>query len=140
VDVIIGWAALFNAPEYAAWYDAPQQHDFKYLEMPADLRAKLVKEFFLQEHAAPQGLLRGVDRPIATVARDGTAIYGRADMSDTFAYDVAKALDEHQEVFHWRHLPFSYNPHTVSKLGDVPLHPGAAKYYKERGYLKDSHQ
>ena len=30
VDVVIGWAALLNAPEYAVWYDAPQQHDFKY--------------------------------------------------------------------------------------------------------------
>jgi TRAP transporter TAXI family solute receptor len=135
VDVVIGWAALLNAPEYAVWYDAPQQHDFTYLDMPAELRATLVKEFLLEEHAAPQGLLRGVVRRINTVARNGTAVYGRADMPDDFAYAVARALDEHKDVLQWSIMPFSYDPKAVWKLGEVPLHPGAAKYYRERGYL-----
>lgn len=135
VDVIVGWAALLNAPEYAVWYDAPQQHDLAYLELPADLRAKIVKEFYVSEHAAPQGLLRGVVRRINTVARNGTAVYGRADMPDDFAYAVARTLDERRDVFQWSIMPFSYDPKTVWKLGDVPLHPGAAKYYRERGYL-----
>jgi uncharacterized protein len=136
VDVVIGWAALVGAPEYALWYDAPQQHDFTYLELPADLRAKLAKAFYVQQHEAPIALLRGVTRRIPTIARDGTAVYGRTDMPDDFAYAVAKALDEQQAVFHWSHMPFSYNPETVFKAWDVPLHPGAAKYYKERGYMK----
>lgn len=136
VDVVIGWAALLNAPEYAVWYDAPQQHDFKYLEIPADLRTKLAKEFYVEEHAAPEGLLRGVDRRIDTIVRNGTAVYGRADMPDAFAYSVARALDERKDVLQWSIIPFSYDPKMVWKLGAVPLHPGAEKYYRERGFLK----
>jgi TRAP transporter TAXI family solute receptor len=136
VDVIIGWAALVGAPEYTLWYDGAQQHDLKYLELPADLRAKLAKAFYLTEHDAPIALLRGVTRKIPTIARDGTAIYGRTDTPEDFAYEVAKALDVRQSLFHWSHMPFSYNPQTVWKLGEVPLHPGAARYYKERGYMK----
>ena len=63
-------------------------------------------------------------------------MYGRADMPDTFAYAVARALDEHKDVLQWSIVPFSYDPKTVGKLGAVPLHPGAEKYYRERGYLK----
>lgn len=136
LDVLIGWAALMNAPEYTAWYDAPQQHDLRYLELPADLRAKLVKTFFLQEHDAPFAMLRGLTRRIPTVVRDGTAIYARADLPEDFAYEVAKALDERQTLFRWTLIPFSYNPGTVWKLSEVPLHPGAARYYKKRGYMK----
>ncbi len=136
VDVVIGWAALFDAPEYAAWYDAPQQHDFTYLDIPADLRASLARTFLLQQHDAPLGLVRGVNRPIPTVARTGNAIYGRADMPDDFAYAVAKALDEHQDVWQWTIMPFTYDAKTVWKLGDIPLHPGAVKYYRERGYMQ----
>ena len=136
VDVVIGWAALVNAPEYAVWYDAPQQHEFNYLEMPADLRAKLAREFYVEEHAAPEGLLRGVDRRIPTVVRNGTVVYGRADMPEGFAYAVARALDQRKDVLQWSIMPFSYDPRTVWKLGSVPLHPGAAKYYRERGYLR----
>jgi TRAP-type uncharacterized transport system substrate-binding protein len=49
---------------------------------------------------------------------------------------VARALDEHKGVLQWTNMPFSYDSTTVWKLGDVPLHPGAAKYYRERGYMK----
>ena len=57
-------------------------------------------------------------------------------MPDDFAYLVARALDEHQDLLQWSHLNFSYNIHTVWKALDAPLHPGAAKYYRERGYMK----
>jgi len=135
VDVVIGWGALTNAPEYALWYQATQALDLQFLELPASLRSKLAKEFYLQEHDAPL-LLRGVTRRIPTIVRDGTAVYGRTDMPDEFAFTLAKALDEQQELFHWSHMPFSYNPRTVWKAWDVPLHPGAARYYKQRGYMK----
>jgi uncharacterized protein len=136
VDVVIGWAALMNAPEYAVWYDAPQQHELNYLEIPAELRARLAKEFHVEEHAAPEGLLRGVTRRIATIARNGTVVYGRADMPAEFAYSVARALDENKRVLQWTIMPFFYDAKTVWKLGGVPLHPGAEKYYRERAYLK----
>src|SRR5437879_93275 len=84
VAVIIGWGALTNAPEYALWYQATQENEFKYLELPADLRARLANAFYLQVHEAPL-LLRGVDRRIPTIVRDGSAVYGRADMPDDFA-------------------------------------------------------
>jgi TRAP transporter TAXI family solute receptor len=136
VDVLVGWAALVGAPEYALWYDAPQLQELRYLELPADLRARLAKEFYLHEHLTPTALLRGMTRRIPTIARDGTAVYSRDDLPEAFAYAVARALDEQQAVFHWSHMPFSYNAQTVWKAWDVPLHPGAARYYRERGYMK----
>jgi hypothetical protein len=47
-----------------------------------------------------------------------------------------EAMDEQQELLQWRHLNFSCNIRTVWKAYEVPLHPGAARYYKERGYMK----
>ena len=48
----------------------------------------------------------------------------------------AKALDEQQHLLQWRHLDLSYNVHTVWSAHEVPLHPGAARYYRERGYME----
>lgn len=67
---------------------------------------------------------------------DCTAVYGRAEMPDEFAYTVAKAMDEQQHLLQWRHLNFSYNVHTLWNGYEVTLHPGAARYYKEKGYIK----
>jgi TRAP transporter TAXI family solute receptor len=136
MDVLIGWGAPVNAPEYAIWNWASQKFDLQFLELPPDLRTKLIKQFHLEERKMPPGLFRGIDKPISTVARNGTVVYGRTDMPEDFAYILAKALDEHQELLTWTHMNWSYNRHTVWKPLDVPLHPGAARYYKERGYMK----
>jgi uncharacterized protein len=137
-QVIIGWGALENAPEYNMWYDVSQRDDLKYLQLSDDLLDHLAKQYDLIRTDVPLGLLRGVDKPVPTVARTGNVIYGRTDMPDDFAYTLAKALDEHQDLLQWANsgMNFSYNWHTVWKAFDVPLHPGAARYYKERGYMK----
>ena len=135
-DLVMGFGSLVNAPEYRMWYSISQKYDLKYLEVAEDLRAKLVKDRYLEHRNLPYGYLRGVDRSIPTLGRSGTAIYGREDMPYDFAYTLAKAMDEHQDLLQWTHMNYSYNPHTVWKAFDVPLHPGAARYYKERGYMK----
>ncbi len=134
-DVIIHYGNLANSPEFNIWYEASQHDDLVYLQLPEDLLAKLAHDLNLERRDLPTGLLRGQDAPIHTVARTGTAIYGRVDMPASFAYLVAKALDEQQDLFEWTVGQYSYNRYRVAKAGDVPLHPGAARYYRERGYL-----
>jgi TRAP-type uncharacterized transport system substrate-binding protein len=134
-DVIIHYGNLANAPEFNIWYDASQRSDLMYLQLPDDLLAQLAHDLNLERRDIPIGLLRGQEMPIHTVARSGTAIYGRADMPASFAYLVAKALDEQQDLFEWTTGNYSYNRYRVAKVGDVPLHTGAARYYRERGYL-----
>jgi TRAP transporter TAXI family solute receptor len=136
LDVVIGFGSMVNAPEYNMWYELSQRENLRYLEIPAALRAKLAKDFYLTEVTMPQGYFHGMDRPIQTLGRTGTVIYGRDDMPDEFAYTLAKAMDEQQELLQWSSMNFSYNWRTVWKAFDVPLHPGAAKYYREVHYMK----
>ena len=135
-DVIIHGGTLGNAPEYNVWYEVSQKFDLTYLELPHDLLAKISADQGMELRDIPDGLLRGIEHPIPSVARTGHVVFGRADMPDDFAYLVAKALDEHQDLLQWTHLNYSYNIRTVWKAFGVPLHPGAARYYRERGYMK----
>ena len=134
-DVVIAGGSLGNAPEFNVWYEVSQRFDLDYLALPDPLLAKLAHDFEMQRQDIPDGLLRGVHRRIPTVARTGHAVYTRDDVADAFAYAVARALDEQQQLFQWSHINLSYNVHTVTEAGGVPLHPGAARYYRERGYL-----
>jgi TRAP-type uncharacterized transport system substrate-binding protein len=135
-DVIISdLGAPTNNPESAYWPRLTQKYDLKFLDLPDDLLAQLEKRGMVRA-TAKWGLLRGVDRPIRTVARSGEAVFARTDMPDQVAYDVAKAIDEHQSALKWYVRPYSYDPRNVWKNFDVPLHPGAERYYRERGYMK----
>ncbi|HUB81998.1 MAG TPA: TAXI family TRAP transporter solute-binding subunit [Bryobacteraceae bacterium] len=136
-DVAIGGGGgMTTAPEWRIWTEISQKFDLHFIGLPDDLLAKLAKDGEQERGIIPAGLYRGIERQIPTVVRTGTAIYGRTDMPDDFAYIVAKAMDEQQQLLQWRHLNFSYNVHTVWNGYEVPLHPGAARYYREKGYMK----
>ena len=136
-DVIIhAGGGLATAPEWNVWDEASQRFDLEFIGLPKDLLAKIAREQEMDLGTIPFGLIRGIERRIPTVVRTGHAVFGRDDMPDDFAYRLAKALDEHQDLLQWSHLNFSYNVHNVWKAYAVPLHPAAGRYYRERGYMK----
>jgi len=134
-DVMISAiGSLANNPESNAWYEMSQKYDLRYLELAPDLRAKMATEFGLSNVELPLGYLRGVTRAIPSLGRSGDAILVRDDAPNGFAYDVAKAVDQYRERLKWFDRPYSYDSRTVWQDFDVPLHPGAARYYREAGY------
>jgi uncharacterized protein len=138
-DVIISdLASPANNPESAYWTRFSQKYDLRFLDIPEVLLVKMAseKDSGLTRVVAKWGLLRGMDRAIPTVARSGEAVFGRDDMPARDAYEIAKAIDEHRSALEWYIRPYSYNSETVWKNMDVPLHPGAERYYREKGYMK----
>jgi len=136
-DIFIGTGLLANTPEQRSWYEASQLNDLVFFDFEEPLIATLAEEPGYQRAVVPLALFRGVDRPIPTVMRPNHFIYVRDDAPDSFAYDVAKALDEHRELFQVQLEPWYYDPQTVAVSKVIPMHPGAMKYYRERGYAKE---
>ena len=136
-DLMMGVGVVANYPEGGMWYQMSQKKDLVFFPLPEDLRQKLVRDYGAELVDLPFRYMRGVgDAPLPTVGFGGLAVYGRDDLPDQFVYDVAKGLDEKHGLIKWAGQPFSYDPATVSDGRGVPLHPAAARYYRERGYLK----
>jgi TRAP-type uncharacterized transport system substrate-binding protein len=135
-EVFIGTGLLANTPEQRSWYEATQVNDLIFLEMDEPLLDRLARQPGYERATIPLALFRGVDRPIPTVMRPNHVIYVRDDAPDEFAYTAAKALDEHRLLFQVQLEPWYYDPQTVTDSKTVPLHPGALKYYRERGWVK----
>ena len=136
-DVIIGNGSLANNPEGNMWYEMTQKRDLIFLSLPEGLRDQLVKDGHSVKVNLPFRYMRGVgDQPIASVSGiDGSVVYGTADLPDQFVRDVAKAIDEKRAVLKWTNLSYFYDPTNVWNTGTLPLHPAAAAYYRERGYM-----
>jgi len=135
-DVIVFTGYLGNTPESNIWYEVSQKNDLRFLSLAPALLDSLAEEFKMEKAAIPLGYMRGVDRIIPTVVRSGHVIYGRDDMPESFAYALAKAIDTEKRRLIWSHIQLSYNPDTVWRTLSVPLHPGAARYYREKGYMR----
>ena len=136
-DVLISdLASPANNPESAIWSAAAEREELRFLDLPDALLSRLTQMPGELLVTAQWGLLRGVDRPIRTVGRSGEAIFCRADTPVQAAYDLARGIDAHRAALKWYIRPYSYDSRSVWKDLDVPLSPGAERYYREQGYLK----
>ena len=82
----------------------------------------------------PHPSIEGVSKPTDLIAFDMVMV-ARAELGDDVVYKVAKALYENKADLQATFPPFAlFNPKSMAKpLQSVPMHPGAAKFYKEAG-------
>jgi len=134
-DVYLYNAILANNPESNLILQESQKHILNFLELPEALLSTLV-QWPSERAVMPQAYFAGVDRPIKTFGGGNQVVWVRDDAPDNFTYDLAKALDEQQILLKGQVIPYYYNKKTVASVRDVPLAPGAARYYREVGYIK----
>jgi TRAP transporter TAXI family solute receptor len=135
-DVIIDTLYAANTPEARHWIEASVLFNLRFLPLPSVVIERICKEVGGVPGAIPNRLVRGITEPVPTVQRPPQVIYAREDMPEDLAYTIARALDESRHLFRLTHIPFSYDPRTASADVGVPLHPGAARYYRASGSLR----
>jgi TRAP-type uncharacterized transport system substrate-binding protein len=104
------------------------------LPLDADIADQLEREFCAPVVTIPAGTLRGQTEPCLSVTNPGFELVINKDMPDDIAYLLAKALNE-SSTRHWAAQDVFYSILHAPETS-APLHPGAARYYKEQGVLK----
>lgn len=138
-DLIIGFMASPSLnPESSYWTTLSEKFDLYFMELPEELLDKIAEQNVDAELViARNQLLRGIDRWIKTLGRSGESIFAREDTPEQAAYDLAKAMDENSGALKWFIRVYTYDSKTVWQNFGVPLHPGAERYYREVGYIKE---
>jgi uncharacterized protein len=137
VDLILDNVYAAYTPEAAAFVEASVLLNLRFLALPDALIQRICREYGGVPGVIPYRLLRGVDAATPSVYRPWQLIFGRDDMPDDFAYTLARAYDTHRGLFRQTHIPYSWDPAEVARTDVIPLHPGAERYYAERGYLSN---
>ena len=80
-----------------------------------------------------------MDQDIATVDFAGWLLYCHEDFPDDYAYQIVKAIDELKTMIEalfqpGQGLTGAIDPKDLWRDTEIPLHPGAARYYREKGY------
>lgn len=136
--------AVFNeAIMVSNWSELVDQHDMVFIPIEPEAMKTLVETYGLR----PAVLERGrhgnpVDVPCLDWSHWG--LLCRDDMPDDVAYRVTAVLVEERAEFEarFRHMPvhqspltYPIDPRRMPHGVDLPLHPGAERYYREHGYL-----
>ncbi len=84
----------------------------------------------------PPGLYAGIDYAADCPASSGEIIIN-ADVPDDVAYAIVKAMADNEKKYRDYHAAFqSFTAEGMPKGIYLPLHPGAKKFYQEKGWLK----
>lgn len=121
----------------AAVTDFAQSHGLKVIPLAGPEVAVLLKDqpFYTQVDLAANSY-KGQTAAVPTLAV--MAIWATHDgVPESVAYEVTKALYENTKIMGQVHVQGkNISLKTATSVGSVPLHPGAIRYYKEKGLIK----
>jgi len=133
IDAFIVTAGIPNA----GIMDVATQNEIRILNIPADVAAKLTKKYpFLAAVKVPANTYKGQTAEVTTVAVNAVLIAG-SGLKEAMVYNLTKALFENQADLAAAHAKGKeLNMKTAVTGVSIPFHPGAVKYYKEKGLMK----
>ena len=120
----------------AAIIDMSMARDTEIVPVPEEVRNHLKNTYGFQLRDIPAGTYKFLKTDIPTTVM-GTTLFVSADVSDETVYKITKSICEKQDQLPNIHKSMKvYDCKTAWKDVPAPLHPGAMKYYKEKGYMK----
>jgi hypothetical protein len=133
IDAFIVTAGIPNA----GIIDVSTQNEIRILDNPADVAAKLTQKYpFLAAVKVPANTYKGLTADVSTVAVNAVLIAGN-QLKDDMVYNLTKTLFENQAELASAHAKGKeLNAQYAVKGVSIPFHPGAVKYYKEKGLMK----
>ena len=122
-----------------SWARTALENGFRFLPIDGTVLKKMVAMGYRPADMA-KSRFPGMAKDVTTLDFSGWPMIVRADMPDELAYAICEAIEQRKDV-----IPTdNYKPLEMAQLCandeetpyDVPLHKGAARFYRERGYLK----
>ena len=94
----------------------------------------LIKKYpFYSKDKVPAGIYKGVDKDVPTVAVLAILVV-KAELEEDVVYRITKAIFENIKTIETAHAKGKEVKLEKALIGmPIPLHPGAEKFYKERG-------
>jgi len=136
--------AVFHEAIMTSWWqDLANSRALTCIPIDATVLDQLDHEYGWPRAVLPAGYFRGLETPLETLDFSDFLVMVRADMPEDVAYLVAWCIGETRAALEaqYRHIPPERSPVTYPleppKMArtPIPLHPGAARYYHEYGYL-----
>jgi uncharacterized protein len=120
----------------AAVIDMAKGRKAELMPWPAELASTLAKKYGYSQGAFPKTTYPDAQTADVPTIIMATTLMTSADVPDDVIYKVTKTLCEGQAELPKIHASMdAFNCKTAVKTQPIPVHPGAAKYFKEQGFF-----
>jgi len=137
-DNILDCIAYTSACPNGTILEACSQSEIRLLAIEGEERERILKDCsWYAPFTVPANTYNGQDTPVDTIS-NLTLVVADETVDEDLIYDYVKAIYENLEDVQSVH-PMAKEVRLDTALygkGDVPLHPGAERYYKEVGIVK----
>jgi TRAP-type uncharacterized transport system substrate-binding protein len=122
-----------------SWGQSALDHGFRYLPIEGAVLKRLTAIGY-RPAVVPKSHFKGMAHDVPTIDFSGWPMVARGDMPNDVAYALCEAIEAKKRL-----IPSdNFKPLNIAQLCanddeapyDVPLHPGAKRFYREKGYLK----
>jgi TRAP-type uncharacterized transport system substrate-binding protein len=119
------------------WFETALANGMRPVTLEDDLMSQL-ETIGWRKVVIPAGRYKGLNEDHWAIDYSGWPLYTRASLPDEIAYKVCDAVAQRADEIPWEKGAYT----GIGQIGaesdatpmDVPLHPGAAQWFKEHGY------
>lgn len=139
-------ALIHEGRKTPGWLELGRKRLLRYLPIDEPILLDLENRYGYKRAVLSKGMFPGIEGDVPCVDFSDWLLFTREDMPDDFIYLMTKIFVEKRErlfEFHFRNIPIEacnltcpIDPKQVWKnVGEIPIHRGAERYYKEHGYM-----
>lgn len=115
--------------------DLSSSSKIRLLSLEQEKRDSIIEQYpYYDKLTIPAGTYNGVDYDVETLQL-WTSLMVHEDLSDDVAYEIVSTLIENLDKFKDVHSVGEDFSLENAVLSPIPIHPGAEKFYKEKGVL-----
>ena len=110
-------------------------HQFRLLPLSDEVIDQVNRKLGTYHSVIPAGTYRFSQQDVPTFS-DVCVLIAYAGLEEQKAYDITRALFNNLEYLHTVHRALSkLNAMDMPRVNQIPLHPGAARFYREAGVM-----
>jgi TRAP transporter TAXI family solute receptor len=122
-------------PGHPAWTELSTTMNLRFIPLTEDILQKMMDQYGLVKTTVSAGAFKGLDAPLVTVGWS-SCLFTTDKLSEDLAYNITKTVCESKEALVAAYKGADVFEPAKAHQSQIPLHPGAVRYYKEKGYMQ----
>lgn len=111
--------------------------DVRYLDIEEDAMEQITGETFYEPYEIPTEHYDWLDEPVNTVSAYAVLVGSTNQVSEDAGYEITRTLVENADQISHPQAENMTPENALEGRLDLPLHPGAERYYEEEGMLNE---